>query len=89
MFPTVAGLKAAASVEVAGGQIGRVESIRLRDFEALITMRLDTSVRLQEDAIASSPTRGLTGDKVSRISAGGSSRLTRPGCLLRVGQTTC
>ena len=83
VFPTVAGLQEAASVEVAGVSIGRVETIRLKDFEAVITMRLDTSVRLQEDAIASIRTRGLIGEKYIRVSPGGSDRLIPPGGRIR------
>lgn len=87
VFPTVAGLKQAATVEVAGVQIGRVETIDLEDFEAVITMRLDAAVRLQEDAIASIRTRGLIGEKYIRISPGGSDRLISPGGRIREVET--
>ena len=83
LFPTVAGLKNSAAVEVAGVAIGRVESITLQDFEALVTMRVDDSVQLQIDAIASIRTRGLIGEKFIRITPGGSDRLIPPGGRIR------
>lgn len=87
VFPTVAGLKPAAAVEVAGVQIGRVETIDLQDFEAKITMRLEASVQLQEDAIASIRTRGLIGEKYIRLSPGGSERIIPPGGRIREVET--
>lgn len=83
VFPTVTGLKSTASVEVAGVEIGRVESIHLENFEAVVTLRLYDAVRLQEDAIASIRTRGLIGEKYIRISPGGSDRLLSPGGRIR------
>ena len=83
IFPTLAGLKTAAAVEVAGVAIGRVEDISLQDYEALVTMRIDDSVRLQDDAIASIRTRGLIGEKFIRITPGGSDRLIPPGGRIR------
>jgi phospholipid/cholesterol/gamma-HCH transport system substrate-binding protein len=83
VFPTVAGLKASAAIEVAGVAIGRVETITLNDFEAVVTMRIDDVVRLQDDAIASIRTRGLIGEKFIRITPGGSDRLIPPGGRIR------
>jgi len=82
-FPTVTGLKSTAAIEVAGVEIGRVEDIHLEDFEAVVTLRLHESVRLQEDAIASIRTRGLIGEKYIRISPGGSDRLIPFGGRIR------
>jgi phospholipid/cholesterol/gamma-HCH transport system substrate-binding protein len=83
VFPTVAGLKKSAAIEVAGVAIGRVETITLNDFEAVVTMRIDDAVRLQDDAIASIRTRGLIGEKFIRITPGGSDRLIPPGGRIR------
>lgn len=79
VFPTVAGLQAGATVEVAGVQIGRVEKISLEDFEAVVTLRLESRVQLQDDAIASIRTRGLIGEKYVRITPGGSDHLIADG----------
>lgn len=83
VFSTVAGLQPGAGIEVAGVQIGRVEKIDLQDFEAKVTLRLDTNVQLQEDAIASIRTRGLIGEKYVRITPGGSERLIPAGGRIR------
>jgi phospholipid/cholesterol/gamma-HCH transport system substrate-binding protein len=87
VFSTVAGLQPGAGIEVAGVQIGRVEKIDLQDFEARVTLRLDTSVQLQEDAIASIRTRGLIGEKYVRITPGGSERLIPAGGRIREVET--
>jgi phospholipid/cholesterol/gamma-HCH transport system substrate-binding protein len=87
VFPTVTGLKPSATVEVAGVEIGLVETIRLEDFEAVVTLRLSENVRLQEDAIASIRTRGMIGEKYIRISPGGSDRLIPPGGRIREVET--
>jgi phospholipid/cholesterol/gamma-HCH transport system substrate-binding protein len=87
VFPTVAGLQSGAPVEVAGVSVGRVERISLQDYEAVVTMRLDKDVQLQEDAIASIRTRGLVGEKFIRITPGGSDRLIPPGGRLREVET--
>lgn len=83
VFPTVAGLRVGAIVEVAGVQIGRVQDINLADYAALVTFRVDKQVQLQEDAIASIRTRGLIGEKYVRITPGGSERLLAAGGRIR------
>jgi phospholipid/cholesterol/gamma-HCH transport system substrate-binding protein len=78
-FTTVGGLKSGATVEIAGVPVGRVESIRLADYQARVTMRIDSGVKLQDDAIVSIKTRGLIGEKFVQLSPGGSDRLVAPG----------
>jgi phospholipid/cholesterol/gamma-HCH transport system substrate-binding protein len=77
-FPSVGGLKAGSTVEIAGVEIGRVESIGLQDYQAHIVLRVREDVKLQEDAIASIKTKGLIGEKYVRISPGGSERIIPP-----------
>ena len=83
VFPTVAGLREGATVEIAGVQVGRVQEIKLTDYAAAVTLRIDQQVQLQEDAIASIRTRGLIGEKYVRVSPGGSERLLTAGGRLR------
>ena len=78
-FPTVGGLKSGATVEIAGVRVGRVESIRLHDFQARVTMEIDSGVQLQSDAIVSVKTKGLIGEKFVQISPGGSEKIVPPG----------
>ncbi len=82
-FPSVGGLKTGSSVEIAGVEVGRVESIGLKDYEALVTLRISSGVKLQEDAIASIKTKGLIGEKYVRISPGGSEKIIPPGGRIR------
>jgi phospholipid/cholesterol/gamma-HCH transport system substrate-binding protein len=71
-FSTVNGLKIQADVTMAGVQIGRVESIQLKSGSAVVTMRINKDVKLEEDVIASIKTSGIIGDKYIAISPGAS-----------------
>jgi phospholipid/cholesterol/gamma-HCH transport system substrate-binding protein len=82
-FPSVGGLKAGSAVEIAGVEIGRVESIGLADYQARVTLRVRSGIKLQEDAIASIKTKGLIGEKYIRISPGGSDKIIQPNGRLR------
>src|SRR5918999_1174486 len=82
-FPSIGGLKAGSSVEIAGVEIGRVETIALADYQARVVLRIDSDVKLQEDSIASIKTKGLIGERFIRISPGGSDRTIPPNGRLR------
>jgi len=82
-FSSVAGLKAGAGVEIAGVEVGRIDSISVRDYKAVVRMEVRKGIALQEDAIASIRTRGLIGDKYVSISPGASDRLIPPGGRIR------
>ena len=83
VFPTVAGLREGATVEIAGVQVGRVQEIKLDDYAAAVTLRIDKQVQLQEDAIASISNLVLFGEIYVRVSPGGSDRLLTAGGRLR------
>ena len=78
-FPTVGGLKKGAAVEIAGVEIGRVESIGLKDYQARVTMRVDQGIKVQSDAIVSIKTKGLIGERFVQINPGGSDKTVAPG----------
>jgi phospholipid/cholesterol/gamma-HCH transport system substrate-binding protein len=82
-FPSVGGLKAGSTVEIAGVEVGRVDSIGLSDYQARVVLRIERGVQLQEDSIASIKTKGLIGEKYIRISPGGSDKVIPPGGRLR------
>lgn len=82
-FSTVAGLKQGANVEIAGVEVGKVDAIDIRDYKAVVRMRVRRGIRLQEDTIASVRTRGLIGDKYINLSPGASDRLIPPGGKIR------
>ncbi len=78
-FANVSGLKEGATVEVAGVTVGKVTSIHLDNYEALVKMLIDPGVKLQEDSIASIRTQGIIGDKYIKIKPGGSSEYVQKG----------
>jgi len=82
-FASVVGLKVGDAVEIAGVKVGRVESISLHDDRARLALRIDDSVKLPEDSIASVRARGLIGDKFIVISPGGSDKLLGLGGKIR------
>ena len=82
-FPSVGGLKSGSAVEIAGVEIGRVESIGLADYQARVVMKVEPGVKLQEDSIASIKTKGLIGEKYIRISPGGSDKIIPPNGRIR------
>jgi len=82
-FPSVGGLKTGSTVEIAGVEIGRVESIGLADYQARVILRVHSGIKLQDDSIASIKTKGLIGEKYIRISPGGSDKIIGPGGKIR------
>lgn len=82
-FPSVGGLKAGSSVEIAGVEIGRVDSIGLADYQARVVLKIARGVKLQDDSIASIKTKGLIGEKYIRISPGGADKIIPPGGRIR------
>ncbi len=79
VFSTVKGLKKDTDVEIAGVEVGKVDAIKLVNYEASVTMRIRDDIKLQEDAIASIRTKGLMGEKYVEITPGGSDKLIKPG----------
>ncbi|GAB4369283.1 MAG: outer membrane lipid asymmetry maintenance protein MlaD [Deltaproteobacteria bacterium] len=87
-FRSVAGLRPGASVEIAGVEVGKVDSITIRDYRAVVQMRIRKGIGLQEDTIASVRTRGLIGDKYISLSPGASDRMIPPGGKIRETEST-
>jgi phospholipid/cholesterol/gamma-HCH transport system substrate-binding protein len=86
-FSNVGGLQRGADIDIAGVKVGRVEKIALDDYQAVVTLSVESSIELQEDAIASIKTRGLIGEKYIRITPGGSDQLISPGGRIREVET--
>jgi phospholipid/cholesterol/gamma-HCH transport system substrate-binding protein len=78
-FSNVAGLRVGTSVEIAGVDIGWVEGIHLKNYQAVVAFRIKDGVQLPEDSIASIRTKGLIGEQFVRISPGGAERNLQPG----------
>jgi phospholipid/cholesterol/gamma-HCH transport system substrate-binding protein len=79
VFSTVNGLKAKAAVTMAGVEIGYVERIELKGGGALVILRINKNVKLEEDVIASIKTSGIIGDKYIAISPGASESYIQAG----------
>ncbi|MGV8074494.1 MAG: outer membrane lipid asymmetry maintenance protein MlaD [Syntrophobacteraceae bacterium] len=82
-FANVGGLTDKGSVNMAGVNIGQVAKIELKNGKALVTLRIQKGVELEEDSIASIKTMGLIGDKYVSISAGGSDEYIKPNGTIR------
>lgn len=82
-FASVAGIKPGDPIEIAGVKVGRVETLSLVDDRARLGLRINESVKLQEDTIASVRSRGLIGDKFLLLTPGGSDKVLPPGGRIR------
>ncbi len=82
-FEKTGGIKTGAVIEIAGVQVGKVKSIRLYDYQALVEFSIDKDVKVQEDAIASIKTQGLIGEKYVQITPGGSDKILPAGGKIR------
>ena len=82
-FASVAGLRAGSTVELAGVQVGSVDSIEVKEYKAVVRMRVQRDIGLPEDTIASVRTRGLIGDKYINLSPGASDRMIPAGGKIR------
>ncbi len=71
-FESVAGLKKGADVEIAGVGVGKVSSVTIDpvDLIANVTMKINQTIELTDDTIASVRTAGLIGDKYIKLSPG-------------------
>lgn len=82
-FTSVSGLKPGATVEIAGVEVGRVKSIRLKEDRGVVTLSLRDDVNLFDDTFASIKTRGIIGEKYVSLSPGGSGEVLRAGGRIR------
>ena len=80
-FQSVSGLKSGAQVEMAGVQVGQVDAIDLDPDQqvAIVTLKINKSLSLTDDVIASVKTSGLIGDKYINLTPGGSEEFLKPG----------
>jgi phospholipid/cholesterol/gamma-HCH transport system substrate-binding protein len=83
-FQSVTGLKTGSQVEIAGVQVGQVDSIALdpKEMVAIIQLKIRKDVQLTDDVIASVKTAGLIGDKYIKLSPGGAGDVLKPGDMI-------
>jgi phospholipid/cholesterol/gamma-HCH transport system substrate-binding protein len=83
VFSNSGGLRAGATVTVAGVQVGRVKSVALDSYEARITMVIDEGVKIPTDSMASIKTQGLIGEKYIEFTPGAEDEVLKAGQKIR------
>jgi phospholipid/cholesterol/gamma-HCH transport system substrate-binding protein len=82
-FDNVAGVKKGASVQIAGVVVGEVVDISLgKNDSAILSLKIDNSIKLPTDSIASVKSQGIIGDKYIQLSPGGEKEILKPGGLI-------
>jgi phospholipid/cholesterol/gamma-HCH transport system substrate-binding protein len=83
-FNNVSGVKKGASVQVAGVVVGDVDRIWLGDKGyAYLALRIDKSIKVPLDSIASVKTQGIIGDKFIQLNLGGDEKVFADGGTIR------
>ena len=73
-FASAGGLHVGDPVEIAGVEVGSVESVNLADYQARVGLRLSENVTVRADAIASLQRDWFIGDRTISIEPGDSAR---------------
>ncbi len=89
-FTNAGGLNAGSSVLVAGVPVGRVEGIRVdnTDYSAMVTLRVQTSLKLPTDTMASIKTTGLIGDKYVALAPGADETYLNSGARITMTESS-
>jgi phospholipid/cholesterol/gamma-HCH transport system substrate-binding protein len=82
-FVSAGGLRTGAPVEIAGVSVGTVAATSLRDGEAHVVLRLQSSVRVPADSTAAISTDGLVGERYVAIEPGHAHGVLRAGDRFR------
>jgi len=82
VFTSVSGLKKDTKVEISGVQVGKVESIYLEDYQAIVNLHIKKGIEIQDDAIASIKTKGVLGDQYIEILPGSSDIILEPNDMI-------
>ncbi|MDR0780455.1 MAG: outer membrane lipid asymmetry maintenance protein MlaD [Pseudomonadales bacterium] len=80
-FTSISGLRVGGVVEAAGVRVGTVSSIDFdpSTFDAVVHLRINEGIPVQEDAIASIRTQGIIGEKFVKLTPGGFDELLKDG----------
>jgi phospholipid/cholesterol/gamma-HCH transport system substrate-binding protein len=80
-FTSVTGLRAGSPVYMLGIEVGKVGKLTMdqESQKAAVEIRIQKSVKVYDDAIASIKTEGLIGDMYLNIDPGGAGTLLKPG----------
>jgi phospholipid/cholesterol/gamma-HCH transport system substrate-binding protein len=88
-FDRIDGLAPGADVRIAGVKVGSVVEQRIdpRTFLAVLTMRVDGSLRIPDDSSAEIASEGLLGGRFVSIVPGGSEQVLRDGGQITITQS--
>lgn len=80
-FDNIGGLKVRGPVKSAGVVVGRVADIRFdsENYEALVTLTIDSRYQFPKDTFASILTAGLLGEQYIGLDAGGDDKMLKSG----------
>ena len=82
-FDNISGLKKGAGVQVAGVDVGQVSRIWLgEDDLAHVLLRLNRTVKVPVDSMASVKSQGIIGDKYIQVNLGGDEEIFKDGDVL-------
>lgn len=83
-FTSISGLKEGATLELAGVNVGKVTKIELDagEYEAVVHMDINKTIKLTDDTIASIRTSGIIGDKFIKLTPGGSEIFLESGDMI-------
>ncbi len=87
-FTNIGSLKVKAPVMISGVRVGQVNGIALdpHNYEAVVTLALDSSVPIPQDTIAAINTSGLVGEQYIALDPGGSEKDLTNGDRIRMTQ---
>ena len=86
-FSNVGGLKVGSPIVIAGVDVGRVKSVTMQNYQALVILTLPEAIKIQEDSIALIKTKGLIGEKYIEITPGGSEKVIPRGGRIQETQS--
>jgi phospholipid/cholesterol/gamma-HCH transport system substrate-binding protein len=83
-FTNASGLKSGSTVRVAGVPIGTVTEVTLKHDEmvALVTLKIDSTLKLDDDTSAAVRSSGLIGEKFISLKPGSSGTALKPGAII-------
>lgn len=83
-FDKVGGIKKGSVVEIAGVPVGSVEKVTINEkYQAIVEIRINSSIKIPEDSTASVRTKGLIGEKYIQITPGGAEKYLAQGGKIR------
>ena len=86
-FDNISGLKVGDQVQLAGVQIGKVLNIGIQGNQALVALRVNEGVQIDDESIAAVKTSGIIGDKYVSIELGGGDHYLKDGARIQHTQS--